>query len=83
MRSLRTSVEMVEGVASVRVSPSDSVVQVEFDPRAVGVRHILKNIEVYIQYINFNSVHENGDAEPLMALCSSIVTTGNQYIHVH
>ena len=46
MRSLRTSVEMVEGVASVRVSPSDSVVQVEFDPRAVGVRHILKNIEV-------------------------------------
>ena len=43
---LKTSLEMVEGIVDVKVSPSDSVVQVEFDPSTVGVRHVLKNIEV-------------------------------------
>jgi Cu+-exporting ATPase len=42
---LKTSLEMVEGIVDVKVSPSDSVVQVEFDPSTVGVRHVLKNIE--------------------------------------
>jgi Cu+-exporting ATPase len=42
---LKTSLGMVEGIVDVKVSPSDSVVQVEFDPSTVGVRHVLKNIE--------------------------------------
>ena len=44
--TLKTSLGEVEGIVDVKVSPSDSVVQVEFDPRTVGVRHVLKNIEV-------------------------------------
>ena len=48
INDLKTSLRMVEGIVGVKMSPSDSVVEVEFDSRTVGVRHVLKNIEVYL-----------------------------------
>lgn len=44
--NLKTSLAMMEGVVDVCVSPSDGAIEVEFDSRSVGVRHILKEIEV-------------------------------------
>lgn len=46
VNNLKNSLKMVEGIAEVRVTPSDSVIHVEFDSNSVGVRHILKTIEV-------------------------------------
>lgn len=46
INDLKTSLTMVEGIVGVKMSPTDSVVEVEFDSRTVGVRHVLKNIEV-------------------------------------
>ena len=46
MSSLKTSLAVIEGVVDVCVSPSDGAIQVEFDSSSVGVRYILKAIEV-------------------------------------
>ena len=45
MTTLRTCLGL-PGVVDVRVEPSNSLVIVEFDSNTVGVRNILKNIEV-------------------------------------
>ena len=45
--NLKNSLRIVEGIVDVRVSPSDSVIHVEYDSNTVGVRQVLKTIEVH------------------------------------
>ena len=48
MNTLRTCLRLIQGVVDVRVEPSNSLIIVEFDSNTVGVRGILKNIEVIV-----------------------------------
>ena len=38
IRNLKNKLEYLQGVVDVRVSPSDSVVRVEFDSSTVGIQ---------------------------------------------
>ena len=46
IRNLKNKLEDIKGVVDVRVTPSDSVVRVEFDSNVVGIRNVLENIKV-------------------------------------
>lgn len=46
INNLKNYLGMVEGIVDIRVLPSDSLIHVEYDSNTVGVRHILKSVEV-------------------------------------
>ena len=72
VRNLKNKLEYLQGVVDVRVSPSDSVVRVEFDSSTVGIRNVLKSIKVQISIFNapklslFHSLYPDCQAVPLI-----------------
>ena len=51
INNLKNYLGMIEGIVDIRVLPSDSLIHVEYDSNTVGVRHILKTVEVYEMYM--------------------------------
>ena len=50
INNLKSYLRLLEGIVDVHVSPSNGVIRVEFDSACVGVRHILKTIEVQLHF---------------------------------
>ena len=53
INNLKNSLRTVKGIEDVRVSPSDSVIRVEYDSNTVGIRQILKTIEVHVHILKY------------------------------
>lgn len=47
INNLKNYLGMIEGIVDIRVLPSDSLIHVEYDSNTLGVRHILKTVEVF------------------------------------
>ena len=60
IRNLKNKLEDLKGVVDVKVTPSDSVIRVEFDSNTVGIRNVLESIKVqYYTKLSKQQIHKH------------------------